>query len=425
MAKVISWSVSGIRDLWGAYDPAKGNAEYNTNEKWLKIYVGPKGLSVKFHRKGCSKKTIASVESKREITTQWLKDTKALFDREAVPKRSTDYTLYQAIQKYEEFQDLAENTLILRRKAESQFPSHWLDTKLHHLNPDEIVDWYYRRRKHNRAQAHLGASMCRTAYKIAKLPKPEELDGLYNKSGKRKNYVTPEKIGLWWRLLDQRPASLFPDKRVDSAARNNVLDAIQFIWATGLRRGNVFGLLWDWVDLDAMTIVYPRKATKGKRGLTLPLSPLAAKIIAKRPRNGRFVFSHEGAIAATLIRLSKLAGIHPAISPQDARRTLMKNCVKEDVAQVHVLLLILDHNDKSVTTQHYSQPDIRDARRAMEKYADYLLEKAYGAKKLKGEFTLEQANWILEGMDLERREAFKAAIGYNEAMLSKANREAA
>lgn len=59
-------------------------------------------------------------------------------------------------------------------------------------------------------------------------------------------------------------------------------DVAEFAVLTGLRRSNVFNMLWDWVDLDRKVVVVPAVSAKGKRTIVVPLSDQALAIIERR-----------------------------------------------------------------------------------------------------------------------------------------------
>lgn len=59
-------------------------------------------------------------------------------------------------------------------------------------------------------------------------------------------------------------------------------DIAEFAVLTGLRRGNVLGLKWSWVDLARALAVVPAVSAKGKRTIPVPLSEPAKAIIERR-----------------------------------------------------------------------------------------------------------------------------------------------
>jgi integrase len=67
-------------------------------------------------------------------------------------------------------------------------------------------------------------------------------------------------------------------------------DAIRVVLLTGARLGEVLGMRWDQVELEAETWTRPAAATKQRREHRLPLPPAAVEVIRNRPRTGQLVF---------------------------------------------------------------------------------------------------------------------------------------
>ena len=65
---------------------------------------------------------------------------------------------------------------------------------------------------------------------------------------------------------------------------------------TGLRRGNITGLVWDWVDLEGRCLRIPGKYVKSRKPLTAPLTPVALEILRRRKSAayGPYVFHRLG-----------------------------------------------------------------------------------------------------------------------------------
>jgi integrase len=94
---------------------------------------------------------------------------------------------------------------------------------------------------------------------------------------------------------------LSPDEfqRLVSCIREGWLkDIVYFAVLTGMRRGEIFNLQWEQVDLARRLVnIQSRETWKSKQGKrrTIPLSELAANIIASREGKSPspFVFSHK------------------------------------------------------------------------------------------------------------------------------------
>ena len=70
---------------------------------------------------------------------------------------------------------------------------------------------------------------------------------------------------------------------------------VVFSVLTGLRQRNVRELRWSQVDLERRAIGVPPHEAKGRRGISVPLTVEAAKIVdAQRGRHAEFVFTFRG-----------------------------------------------------------------------------------------------------------------------------------
>lgn len=58
-------------------------------------------------------------------------------------------------------------------------------------------------------------------------------------------------------------------------------DAAALSLETGLRKRNVLGLLWQWIDLRDRMIHIPALAAKGRRPISIPISDIAAQILKR------------------------------------------------------------------------------------------------------------------------------------------------
>lgn len=79
-------------------------------------------------------------------------------------------------------------------------------------------------------------------------------------------------------------AWISPEKIVEvlDALPDYARDIAEFAVLTGLRRGNVLGLKWSWVDLVRSIAVVPAISAKGKRTIPVPLSEPAKTILERR-----------------------------------------------------------------------------------------------------------------------------------------------
>lgn len=72
-------------------------------------------------------------------------------------------------------------------------------------------------------------------------------------------------------------------------------DMALFSLETGLRRSNVTGLLWEWIDLKERMIHIPATSAKGRRPLSVPLSAAAVRILRRwRGQHATHAFHYLG-----------------------------------------------------------------------------------------------------------------------------------
>lgn len=72
-------------------------------------------------------------------------------------------------------------------------------------------------------------------------------------------------------------------------------DMAVFSLETGLRKANVAGLRWSWVQLTARLVLLPADAMKARQAHALPLSPLAVRILRRhRGAHPVYVFTWRG-----------------------------------------------------------------------------------------------------------------------------------
>jgi integrase len=110
-----------------------------------------------------------------------------------------------------------------------------------------------------------------------------------NTEYRRQRYLSSEELVGLTRALAKHPS-------------REAADAIRLLLLTGARRGEVFGMRWQDVDLGAATWSKPAASTKQKRAHEVPLSAPALQLLAniqKRQRrtgeHSKFVFPGDGA----------------------------------------------------------------------------------------------------------------------------------
>lgn len=182
------------------------------------------------------------------------------------------------------------------------------------------------------------------------------------RDGQRNTIISdPQTYALLFKTLDRLtdPSTLQPGERL---LRTEVADAIRVIALTGARRGEITGLCWSHVNLDAGTLTLPLDAHKTgrKTGLAriIGLPALAAAIISRQPQGkpDDFVFkpAREG-IKIDLSRpwrqIRKAAGLPEELGLHGLRHSLASIMAMQGAAASEIMTA-LGHRDMS-TSQKY------------------------------------------------------------------------
>jgi integrase len=151
---------------------------------------------------------------------------------------------------------------------------------------------------------------------------------------------------------------------------------------TGLRRGELAALRWDWIDRGTQRVTIPGKAMKSGREHALPITGLIAKLLDETPdRAGGLVFpSERRAGGATplwgwsklLLRMRSKSGVE-GVGLHDLRRTyrsvLADLGVREEIAEA-----MIAHRRPDLIAR-YNRAQLWDQRRdAAEKFDAWVAE---------------------------------------------------
>ena len=103
------------------------------------------------------------------------------------------------------------------------------------------------------------------------------------------------------RLPPPRERWLTPAQAAEllAALPPTVADMASLALDTGLRRGNITGLRWEWIDLATGTILIPGAAMKARKPLAVPIASPEAEAVLLRWRGRRlpgcpYVFHNQG-----------------------------------------------------------------------------------------------------------------------------------
>ncbi|MDD2742145.1 MAG: tyrosine-type recombinase/integrase [Rhodocyclaceae bacterium] len=172
--------------------------------------------------------------------------------------------------------------------------------------------------------------------------------------GQREVIIGASDYAQMYRTLNQMET----ERRI----RSTVADAIRLIGLTGARRGEVVGLLWEYVDLKSGLITLPPKAHKAGSRTGKPriiaLSSKAQEIIARQVGGepGDYVFKPskgEGTlnIAKPWMDVRKEAGLPANLGLHGLRHSLASHLAMDGASAIE-LMEALGHKQIS-TTQRY------------------------------------------------------------------------
>jgi integrase len=140
--------------------------------------------------------------------------------------------------------------------------------------------------------------------------------------------------------------------------------------ATGLRRGELAAMRWDWIDRESLRITVPGKVMKNGREHAVPITSLIAQLLDETPdRGGGLVFPSEARLGGTtpmsgwskmMARLRTLSGV-TGVGLHDLRRTyrsaLADLGVREELAEAMIA------HRRSGLVGRYNRADLWDQRR--------------------------------------------------------------
>lgn len=133
-----------------------------------------------------------------------------------------------------------------------------------------------------------------------------------------------------------------------------VRDATLFAYVTGWRRGEVFGLTWDRVDLDSQTVRLAPGSTKNRDGRTIPygVHPGLRGVVRRRLEDARgpYVFHRLGRPVKSFRRQWKTACLAVGVGStvfHDLRRSAVRNMEQAGVPR-SVAMQITGHRTESI-----------------------------------------------------------------------------
>lgn len=162
----------------------------------------------------------------------------------------------------------------------------------------------------------------------------------------------------------ERVLTIDEQHRLLNACTNHLRDILQIALNTGMRRGEILGLRWEWIDFDENIINLPQTHTKTNRARKVPVNDIVRKIFLERKLlsgGSEFVFPSEESKTghlewlkrsfSTACRTAKIEDLRF----HDLRHTAATRLVESGIP-LHAVARLLGHSTVRVT-ERYSHPE--------------------------------------------------------------------
>ena len=178
----------------------------------------------------------------------------------------------------------------------------------------------------------------------------------------------------------ERVLSVDEEKRLLNVCPEYLKHAIQIALNTGMRRGEILGLKWQWIDFDENLIMLPQTNTKNQQSRKVPINQIVRKILLERKLSSS---SNEHVFASTVSstghiywlnrsfkRACKVAKVE-GLRFHDLRHTAATRLVESNIP-LHAVAKLLGHSTIKIT-ERYSHPEesVRQGTIMLEKYSSF------------------------------------------------------
>lgn len=178
----------------------------------------------------------------------------------------------------------------------------------------------------------------------------------------------------------ERVLSVEEERRLLDSSPLYLRHAIQIALNTGMRRGEILGLKWNWIDFDENLIVLPQTNTKNKEIRKIPINQLVRHILLERKLlsgNSEYVFVSNDSKTGHIYwlnrsfkkacKIAKLDGLRF----HDLRHTAATRLVESNIP-LHAVAKLLGHSTIKIT-ERYSHPEdsVRQGTEMLEKYSSF------------------------------------------------------
>ena len=255
------------------------------------------------------------------------------------------------------------------------------------IRPNELEDYQVRREDEGRAHATIDMELTMAKAAVSKAFNNDMASGRTLKAFKSCKKKLVKGTNARGRTL-----SLDEFKRLRDEALPHLQPILTVAIYTGARLGEIRGLKWDHVDLEAGFIRWPLTSTKEKKAKSVPINKHVRAVLDELKPNvvtldGQpqqpYVFTYRGKPIASKNGLKhswakacKDAGIPcgrkatNGITFHDIRRTVKTNMVAAGVSAVY-RDVILGHSLTGMDV-HYMAPSASDLVNAMDKYTQWM-----------------------------------------------------
>lgn len=283
-------------------------------------------------------------------------------------------TFAEAAQAYEKSMVGTSQEDAVRYDLGRHLVPHFGRQVLAEITPGDVEDW---------TRAQLAAGFAPGTVKLRR----QRIAGVYRWAQQHRRFdgVAPTKLARPMKVPRRLPVVIPPDELhaiLRHAGRWRLL--LEFAALTGARKGELYGLRWEDLQLDTPGAArwhkrhtYEREATKGRHEDVLPLPEGLAHTLraARTLSTGPLVFPTEfGKVrsqhgpAKFFVLIQRRAGLPGTYTLKHLRSTFAASVGSMDAAQE-----LLGHTDARVTREHYRAARAERWRADVERVAEVLL----------------------------------------------------
>lgn len=282
-------------------------------------------------------------------------------------KKAASVTLAEVAEAYIADRELKPRTVSDIRKHLDGLFKDWKGQLIVEITRQKVLDRFRKKSAESKAQANQAFRILRALLNYARATyRPDDVPVLpenpcqilsdakmWHSLQAKSRRIPTDQVGRAWNRIE----GMRKDPAQTQSSRA-LADAIAFTLLTGARWGEVAGLSWDLVDLEAGT--WHISDPKNKQPVTLPLSSQAKEILEERPKDNPFVFatnrSRSGHVEEPryIVReIGKHCGVN--VSVHDLRRTFRAIAAECGVELWRCKLLLNHKLNGDVTLASYTE----------------------------------------------------------------------